>query len=34
MHFRESVDLTSEACKEISWEKHFSEYGNGISIYR
>jgi len=32
--YRESVDLTSEACKEISWEKHFSEYGNGISIYR
>ena len=32
--FRESVDLTLEACKVISWEKHFSEFGRGISIYR
>jgi len=32
--FRESVDLTTEACKEISWDKHFSEFGRGISIYR
>jgi len=32
--FRESVDLTTEACKEISWEKLFAEYGGGISMYR
>ncbi|XP_023332469.1 TBC1 domain family member 9 [Eurytemora carolleeae] len=32
--FRESVDLTTEACKEISWEHLFGEYGRGISMYR
>lgn len=32
--FRESVDLTTEACKEIAWEKHFAEFGSGISMYR
>jgi len=32
--FREKVDLTAEACKEISWEKLFAEFGRGISMYR
>jgi len=32
--FRESVDLTTEAVKEILWEKHGAEFGTGISIYR
>jgi len=32
--FRESVDLTTEAVKEILWEKHGGEFGTGISIYR
>jgi len=32
--FRESVDLTTEAVKEILWEKHGSEFGTGISMYR
>ncbi len=32
--FREKVDLTSEALKESSWEKHFGTYGRGISMFR
>ena len=32
--FRESVDLTTEACKEISWESHVSQFGMGVSMYR
>ena len=32
--FRESVDLTTEAVKEILWKKHGAEFGTGISIYR
>ena len=32
--FRESVDLTTEAVKEILWEKHVSQYGMGVSMYR
>ena len=36
MHiFFESVDLTTEAVKEILWEKHVSQYGHvGVSMYR
>ena len=32
--FREDVDLTREAQKEISWGKHFGTYGRGISMFR
>ena len=31
---RESVDLTTEAVKEILWEKHCAEFGSGVSMYR
>lgn len=32
--FREDVDLTSEAQKEIAWEKHFGVYGRGVTMFR
>ena len=32
--FLESVDRMSEATKEILWEKHFSTYGRGVSMFR
>ena len=32
--FREDVDLTSEAQKEIAWEKHFGIYGRGVTMFR
>ena len=32
--FKESVDLTTEAVKEILWEKHVSQFGMGVSMYR
>lgn len=32
--YRESVDLTAEAVKEILWEKHQAEFGSGIAMYR
>ena len=32
--YKESVDLTTEAVKEILWEKHVSQYGMGVSMYR
>lgn len=32
--FREDVNLTSEARKEISWEKHFGVFGRGITMFR
>ena len=33
LFWRESVDLTTEACKEIAWEKHFSEFGSGECLF-
>ena len=32
--FREDVDLTSEAQKEIAWEKHFGVFGRGVTMFR
>ena len=32
--FYEKVDRMSEATKEILWEKHFSTYGRGVSMFR
>ena len=32
--FQESVDKTTEACKEISWESHVAQFGLGVSMYR
>jgi hypothetical protein len=32
--FRENVDLTSEALKEIEWDKHFSVFGRGVTMFR
>ena len=35
MHtFYEKVDRMSEATKEILWEKHFSNFGRGVSMFR
>ncbi len=32
--FREDVDLSAEATKEILWEQHFGDFGRGVSMYR
>ena len=32
--YKENVDLTTEAVKEILWEKHVAQYGMGVSMYR
>ena len=32
--YRESVDLTTEAVKEILWEKHLAQFGMGVTMYR
>ena len=32
--FRETVDLTMEAQKEIGWEKHFGVFGRGVTMFR
>ena len=32
--FREDVDLTSEAQKEIAWETHFGVFGRGVTMFR
>ena len=32
--FKESVDNSLEATKEILWEQHFHSFGRGVSIYR
>ena len=32
--FRESVNLTTEAVKEINWEQHVSQFGMGVTMYR
>ena len=35
MHtFYEKVDRMTEATKEILWEKHFSNFGRGVSMFR
>ena len=35
MHtFYEKVDRMSEATNEILWEKHFSNFGRGVSMFR
>ncbi|XP_040580155.1 TBC1 domain family member 9 [Lepeophtheirus salmonis] len=32
--FKEDVDLTLEAQKEMQWQKYFETYGRGVSMYR
>ncbi len=32
--FKEEVDRSLEATKEILWEKHFGDYGRGVAMYR
>ncbi len=32
--FKEDVDLSQEATKEIVWEKHFGSFGRGVSMFR
>ena len=32
--FQEDVDKTAEAWKEISWESHVTQFGQGVSMYR
>ena len=32
--FRENVNLTTEANKEIAWERHFARYGRGVTMFR
>lgn len=32
--FQEPMDKSLEATKEILWEKHFAEFGRGVSMYR
>ncbi len=32
--FKEEVDRSLEATKEILWEQHFGDYGRGVAMYR
>jgi hypothetical protein len=32
--FKEDNDRTLEATKEILWEKHFGDFGRGVSMFR
>ena len=32
--YQEETDRTAEATKEILWEKHFAEFGRGVSMLR
>ncbi len=32
--FKEEVDRSLEATKEILWERHFSDYGRGVAMFR